>query len=201
MKSARTTRGFFIVPTYLTVYSRSEEGYILSRPTVDCSFCGRSQGSRVCGRGISPLRRRPKDGARLAALQSPFGNLRPLREQSLAGRGGSVSRRDHNQAYRRRATFEAEPTEKNCRNPNASRSSGKGGLGGEALLSEKRPLPPEAPQHIISSEGSAREGASLRRSTLPRNHLFDYRSLNCATFFFLALARQTTKTIRRTVPM
>ena len=49
MKSARTTRGFFIVPTYLTVYSRSEEGYILSRPTVDCSFCGRSQGSRLCG--------------------------------------------------------------------------------------------------------------------------------------------------------
>ena len=145
MKSARTTRGFFIVPTYLTVYSRGEEGYILSQPTVDCSFRGRSQGSRVCGRGISPLRRRPKDGARLAALQSPFGNLRPLRGQSLAGRGGSVSRRDHNQVYRRRATFQAEATEKKCRNPNASRSSGKRGLGGEALLSEKRPLPQRLP--------------------------------------------------------
>ena len=102
---------------------------------------------------VSPLTRRPKDGARLAALRSPFGNLRPItlatmRQPTLAGRGGSVSRRDHNQAYRRRATFQAEPTEKKCRNPNASRSSGKRGLGGEALLSEKRPLPPESLTHL-----------------------------------------------------
>ena len=40
------------------------------------------------------------------ALRSPFGNLRPITPQTmwnptLAGRGGSVSRRDHNLAYRR----------------------------------------------------------------------------------------------------
>ena len=60
---------------------------------------------------------------------------------------GFVSkRRDHNQAYRRRAHAQAEPTPKNRPNPNASRSSGERGLGGEALLSEKRPLPPEFAQ-------------------------------------------------------
>ena len=32
--------------------------------------------------------------------------------------------------------------------PNASRSSGERGLGGEALLSEKRPLPPGSPSHL-----------------------------------------------------
>ena len=186
-------------PLTLLCIAAARRGIFSVSLTVDCSFCGRSQGSRVCGRGISPLRARPKDGARLAALQSPFGNLRPLRGQSLAGRGGSVSRRDHNQAYRRCVTFQAEPTEKKCRNPNASRSSGQGVWGRDASLREAA-SPPASPPHV-SSGGSAREGASLPRSTLPRNHLFYYRSLNCATFFFLALARQTTKTISRTVPM
>ena len=60
-------------------------------------------------------------------------------------RGGSVSRRGLNQLARNRTTSQAEPTPKNRPNPNASRSSGERGLGGEALLSEKRPLPPEAP--------------------------------------------------------
>ena len=41
------------------------------------------------------------------------------------------------------------------------------GSGGEALLSEKRPLPQNLPT-ITSSRGSAREGASHRRSLLPR---------------------------------
>ena len=40
---------------------------------------------------------------------------------------------------------QAEPTKKKAYPPNASRSSGERGLGGEALLSEKRPLPPESP--------------------------------------------------------
>ena len=152
VKSARTTRGFLLYPLTLLCIATAQ-GYILSRPTVDCSFCGRGQGSRVCGRGISPLRRRPKDGARLAALQSPFGNLRPLRGQSLAGRGGSVSRRDHNQAYRRRVTFQAEPTEKKCRNPNASRSSGKG-VWGERRFSQSSGLSPQRLPHTSLREGA-----------------------------------------------
>ena len=42
-------------------------------------------------------------------------------------------------------TLQAEPSQKERPNSNASRSSGERGLGGEALLSEKRPLPPESP--------------------------------------------------------
>ena len=62
---------------------------------------------------------------------------------------------------------QAEPSQKKSTPPNANRSSGERGLGGEALLSEKRPLPPVIPQNV-SSGGSAREGASLQRSPLPR---------------------------------
>ena len=60
-------------------------------------------------------------------------------------RGGSVSRRGLTQAYRKRTHFQAEPAPESRTPPNASRSSGERGLGGEALLSEKRPLPPESP--------------------------------------------------------
>ena len=101
---------------------------------------------------------------------------RPLPEVSwcpaLVGRGGSVSRRDHNQAYRRpRSTSQAEPTmQKQPRQtPTALRERGSGG---EALLSEKRPLPQNLPIQTVSSEGSAREGASLQRSPLPRIIIF-----------------------------
>ncbi len=64
---------------------------------------------------------------------------------TLAGRGGSVSRRDHNQAYRRRTPLSGGTKPEEATNPNASRSSGERGLGGEGLLSEKPPLPPESP--------------------------------------------------------
>ena len=40
---------------------------------------------------------------------------------------------------------QAEPSQKKSTPSNANRSSGERGLGGEALLSEKRPLPPESP--------------------------------------------------------
>ena len=46
--------------------------------------------------------------------------------------------------------LQAEPSKQKRPNPNASRSSGERGLGGEALLSEKRPLPPEFPRSLIS---------------------------------------------------
>ena len=57
------------------------------------------------------------------------------------GRGGSVSRRDHNQAYRRCAHFQAELSKRKdaTQAPTALRERGSGG---EVLLSEKRPLPP-----------------------------------------------------------
>ena len=47
--------------------------------------------------------------------------------------------------------LQAEPSLKRPRPPNASRSSGERGLGGEALLSEKRPLPPDSSPKFGSS--------------------------------------------------
>ena len=66
-------------------------------------------------------------------------------------------------------TSQAEPTPKFRTPPNASRSSGERGLGGEALLSEKRPLPPASPENVLSSGGSAREG--LLEKKPPPSHL------------------------------
>ena len=63
---------------------------------------------------------------------------------------------------------QAEPTKKKARPPNASRSSGERGLGGEGLLSEKPPLPPESPHPLVFSGGSAREGPFLQKRSLPR---------------------------------
>ena len=60
---------------------------------------------------------------------------RVVRSPALAGRGGSVSRRDLNQAYRRHANSQAEPTPRFRIPPNASRSSG--GSAREGLLLEK----------------------------------------------------------------
>ena len=45
--------------------------------------------------------------------------------------------------------LQAEPSLKRPHPPNASRSSGERGLGGEALLSEKRPLPPESSYRLV----------------------------------------------------
>ena len=66
------------------------------------------------------------------------------------GRGGSVSRRDHSQAYRRRtAPLAGGASSGGKTNSNPSYSSGGGP--GEALLLEKRP-PPEFP-HVLSIGG------------------------------------------------
>ena len=56
--------------------------------------------------------------------------------------GGSVSRREHAHLQRTHTTpLQGEPSQPKPTNSNPSRSSGERGLGGEALLSEKRPLP------------------------------------------------------------
>ena len=75
------------------------------------------------------------------------------------GRGGSVSRRDHNQAAGTRVHLTGGTNSEEATNSNASRSSGERGLGGEVLLSEKQPLPPASPGILPSS---FREGARGR---------------------------------------
>ena len=49
-------------------------------------------------------------------------------------------------------------------NANASRSSGERGLGGEALLSEKRPLPPASPTPASLQEGARGRGLLYREA-------------------------------------
>ena len=65
-----------------------------------------------------------------------------FRPPALQGRGGSVSRRDHNQAYRRSTQLTGGTNYAEATNLNASRSSG--GSAREGLLSEKPP-----PSHIL----------------------------------------------------
>ena len=61
-----------------------------------------------------------------------------------------------------RPTSQAEPPPKKRPNSNASRSSGERGLGGEALLSEKRPLPPASPYPSSLGEGARWRGLLYR---------------------------------------
>ena len=64
---------------------------------------------------------------------------------------------------------QAEPSQKKSPSPNASRSSGERGLGGEALLSEKRPLPPvsSSPPRLLGRE---REGGGFSSEKPPPSH-------------------------------
>ena len=66
-------------------------------------------------------------------------------------------------------------------NPNPSRSSGERGLGGEGLLSEKPPLPPESPPSSPTSfpRGSAREGAFHRKASSLAKPLFTRKDDFC----------------------
>ena len=64
--------------------------------------------------------------------------------------------------------LQAEPSKRNRTPPNASRSSGERGLGGEVLLSEKQPLPPEfltRPSYNISSFDRRRRCAGSERAS------------------------------------
>ncbi len=98
----------------------------------------------ILAQKVSPLRGDQR------AFRSPFGNLRApsykqYRPQTLAGRGGSVSRRDHNQAAGSRAHLTGGTTYAEKPPPNAIRSSGEGVWGRGASLREAA-SPPACPQ-------------------------------------------------------
>ncbi len=126
----------------------------------DSSFCGRSRGGfRLCGGEAGAFRSPPP----------------PLRSRTyklvlcptLAGRGGSVSRRDHNQAYRRRAQLSGGTNSAETTPPNASRSSGEGVWGRGASLREAA-SPPESPNASSFREGARGRGIFCKKSPLPR---------------------------------
>ena len=74
------------------------------------------------------------------------------------GRGGSVSRRDLNRPAGNRTQLSWVQTSEGKDKPIPSYSSGERGLGGEALLLEKRPLPPASPP---TSLGKGARGRGL----------------------------------------
>ena len=84
---------------------------------------------------------------------------------TLQGHGGSVSRRDLNQAYRKVIALAGGTNPEESHKPNASRSSGERGLGGEGLLSEKPPLPPASPSPRLF--GREREGGDFSSRKVP----------------------------------
>ena len=110
----------------------------------DSSFCGRSQGGfRACGHD-----QRTEPVWRLCAR--PLETFAPCGGDSLkvaAALSAAVTTIYLQEIAR---NLQAEPSLKSPRPPNASRSSGERGLGGEALLSEKRPLPPESSPKFVS---------------------------------------------------
>ena len=152
-KSSWGLRGMFLLSWFpLRVGGRFLEAWLRSRRL--------AEPPRPLERGISPLRRRPKDGARLAALRSPFGNLRPIPPRiiwypTLAGRGGSVSRRDHNRAYRRpHPTLRRNQASKNVpsQTPAALREGARGR--GFSQRSRLPRIPPRHPSNFANSTTS-----------------------------------------------
>ena len=109
------------------------EGCILSQPSADSALCGGDQRTEPVWR----LCNRP-----LETFAHPFPVT--VHDPTLAGRGGSVSRRDHNQLAGNRAhlAWAHKSEEKPSLFPATLRERGSGG---EALLLEKRPLPQKLP--------------------------------------------------------
>ena len=84
-----------------------------------------------------------------------------------AGRGGSVSRRDHNQAYRRQKALSGGTNYEGATTSNASYSSGEGVWGRGASLREAA-SPPDLPPKRLS--GREREGGGLSTERPPPSH-------------------------------
>ena len=88
--------------------------------------------------------------------------------QRRIGRGGSVSRRDHNQAYRRPhpTPLSGGTNYKEATTSNASCSSGERGLG-ERRFSQRSGLSPRISQSKQSLRKGAREGGGFSTEKPP----------------------------------
>ncbi len=134
------------------------------------------QGTVSCLSGTTKGRS-PSGGFALALWKSSPPAYRLVSYPTSEGRGGSVSRRDHNQVYQRNAHLTGGTNYAEATPPNASRSSGEGVWGGGASLREAASSP-ESPRSL--SSGRERKGGELlfREAPLPRNHfIFSSSSL------------------------
>ena len=132
----------------------------LTAPSAEARFraCGHDQRTepvwRLCDRPLETFAR---------------SLLQLCSDPTLAGRGGSVSRRDHSQAYRRRAHLTGGTNYVEVPTSNASRSSGEGVWGRGASLREAA-SPPESPNASSFREGARGRGLFYQKSLIPRNH-------------------------------
>ena len=113
--------------------------------------CGHDQRTepvwRLCARPLETFAR---------SLFTLYGN------PTLAGRGGSVSRRDHNQLARNRAPTRMGAQVRRKAQAYSQLLFGRGGLG-ERRFSQRSGLSPRIPAYPVSSGGSAREGLLLEK--------------------------------------
>ena len=93
----------------------------------------------------------------------------PQRRMSAAALSAAV---DSAKLVEATSNSQAEPSKQKRTPPNASRSSGERGLGGEALLSEKRPLPPTRPPPRLL--GREREGGDFSSEKSPPSHIYTF---------------------------
>ncbi len=127
-----------------------KEGLILSQPSADSFLCEGAKeafvpaGTRRWTEAVCQLSDRPRH---------PFGllTLQLGRTPTLAGRGGSVSRRDHGQAYRRHAQLAGGTKSAEATQPKRQPLFGRGGLG-ERRFSQRSGLSPRiSPRYLHST--------------------------------------------------
>ena len=105
---------------------------------------------------------RPK-GFPIALWKPSAPTYKQYQNQSLAGRGGSVSRRAHSQLAGNRAQLTAAYCMKE-KPPRTAATLRERGSGGEALLLEKRPLPQSLSQTFSLREGARGRGLLYREA-------------------------------------
>ena len=133
------------------------------------------QGTVSCLSG-TPKGRSPSGGFAIVLWKPSPPAYRLVSYPTSEGRGGSVSRRDHNQVAGNRTHLSGGTNYAEATPPNASRSSGEGVWGRGASLREAA-SPPESPPYPTSS---LEEGARGRG-------LFFRKGLSLAYFTFVSL--------------
>ena len=122
---------------------------------------------RVCGRGISPLRRRPKGFAIALWKPSPDRSSNYMATPSWQVAAALSADVTTTKLVGKRPHSQAEPAKKRKSQPKRQPLFGRGGLGERGFSQRSRLSPSISPPPVFSG-GSAREGTFLQKSPLPR---------------------------------
>ena len=149
----------------------------------DCSLCG---GNLLSG---ASCKASPERGG--ARQRRAEGFVPP----TLAGRGGSVSRRDHSPSLSEtRPPFRRNQARRNAQ-PERQPLFGREGSGGRGASLREAASPPESPPHLrLFEEGARGRGLLYQRSPLPRkfHHSNGYSVTGLSSFlpFSLSVSRR-----------